>query len=389
MKLLSYFGWRLLAFLVLLGSVEAYLWTSTKYGQLVVTERSERFGWRMLPSQSRWSREGDVPEVINAFGYRDREWDSPRSEGDGWAKDGALMRVAVLGQSMTYGTSVAIEETWPRALEERLTQHLADRGDARQALVMNFAVQGYVLEQMERVYLDDAAPFRPDVLIVPLHMGDILPMPPTRDEFDFRYRRPWFRTATRDFLNREVVGKWMPRPKPPVSQPGADTGGLKNLLREDPRNKTLQPYWAAAADRLKGLQERVESGGGRLVLAILPIIEHLIEVEPKRPDPSIYWDLWVERRAQVRPESPPIPVLSARAEFARAQETLSRDIVARFGPLPILPSSEKGLKILPPDLKGYEERLFLEQDVGHYSPRGHKLLGETVFEQGLEAGAWD
>lgn len=386
MKLYTLLGWRLAGFLLVCCALELYLWSFTTYGQLVVTERSERFGWQMLPSQSRWSREGDVEERINSDGYRDREWDAPREAGDGFEKDASLLRVAVLGNSMTYGTSVPIEDTWPRVLEEHLARDLAQRGDARTALVMNFAVQGYALEQMQRVYEDRVRPYRPDVLIVPLHVGDILPVPQFVGEPKLRYRRPWFRTATRDLLYREAWGRWIPAAAlpPEAAVPEVD---YKPLLRDDPQSPKLFRLWSQAGARLNALQEDVEARGGRLAIVILPTLEHLLA--PKSVDPSFQLEPWAEQRNAARPGSPPVVVISARTEFAQAQEILSRAILARF-PAGVegLPQDKKKMRYLPEDLTGFDERLFLEQDVGHYSARGHRLLGGVVFERGAAAGLW-
>jgi lysophospholipase L1-like esterase len=381
-------GWRLLGFLLVLGGLEAYLVSFTTYGQLVVTERDGEVGWRMLPEQERWSRERDVPEDINAHGYRDRAWTPPARAGDGWAQDPALLRVAVLGNSMTYGTSVAIEDTWPRALEDLLDRALAD--DPRDALVMNFAVQGYVLEQMQRVYELDVRPFRPDVLLVPLHVGDLLPMPPAQDEFEFRYRRAWYRTSTRDLLFREAENKWVPRPRPlPATGEAAgapDVAALKGQLKADPRAPGVRPLWAAAGQRLNAMQDMVAADGGRLAVVVLPTLEHL--TDPAMEDARFQLEPWAAHRAEARSDLPPVPVLAARAAFGREQETLTRALVARFGGVEGLPQDAKQMRYLPPDLKAFDERLFLQQDVGHYSPRGHRLLAAEVHAQGRAAGLW-
>ncbi len=376
MKHFRYIGWRFLAFVLLLGGLELYLRKFTTYGQLVVTERTERLGWRMVPSQSRWSREGDVPEVINSDGFRDREWDEPE-EGE------AVFRVAVLGQSMTYGTSVAIEETWPRVLEEKLRADFAARGDAREVLVMNFAVQGYTLEQMVRNHADNVAPFRPDVVIVPLHTGDVAPMPASADEFDFKYRRAWFRTATRDLLNREVVGKWMPRPAPIVDPNAPEPINYQHLLKTNPRDKRAQRLWAQAGGRMDELHRRVDADGGRLALVILPILADLLA--PEREDPSAYWGPWASRRS----EPSTVPLVKAREEFSQGQELLLRKLIERFGVVERLPLSPTGMRTIPRDVPGADDSLFLYQDVGHYSARGHRLLGEAVFEQLRAAGLWE
>ena len=89
---------------------------------------------------------------------------APGSADSPWIKDESVFRVAIVGNSMTFGTSVPIEETWGRQLEEALVKDFAARGVHRMPLVMNFAVQGYVFEQMARVYEDRIHPWRPDLL---------------------------------------------------------------------------------------------------------------------------------------------------------------------------------------------------------------------------------
>ena len=111
---------------------------------------------------------------------------------------------------MTFGTSVTIEQTWPRVLERLLTAELAERGDPRRVLVMNFAVQGYVYEQMARVYQDKIAPYRPDLLIVPTHPHDMLPMAQAADDAEYDLRGWVMRTAIHDWIHKRVVNKWIP-----------------------------------------------------------------------------------------------------------------------------------------------------------------------------------
>ena len=62
-----------------------------------------------------------------------------------------------------------------------LAKSLQKSGDSRTVEVMNFAVQGYVFEQMARVYEDKIRPYAPDLLIVPVHPHDIVPMAPAEE----------------------------------------------------------------------------------------------------------------------------------------------------------------------------------------------------------------
>src|SRR5690606_316537 len=133
-------------------------------------------------------------------------------------------------------------------------------------------------------------------------------------------------------------------------------------------------------------QEDAERDGGRLAIVVLPTLEHLLD--PNLPDPSFRLAPWAQARAAARPSAPPVPVITARATFGGEQEALSRAILARYGGVAGLPQSKKGLRYLPADLTAFDERLFLAQDVGHYSPRGHRILAEEIHAQGAAAGLW-
>jgi hypothetical protein len=151
-KPLKLIGPRLVACLVALLAFEQGLYHLGGWGRWPVTERSRFVGWRMLPDQDRWSRDHTIPERINDWGFRDRDWGPAPSE-----KDPGVYRVCVVGNSMTYGTSVHEEEVWTRRLEGLLQAELDARGDGRRALVMNLAVQGYTFDQMVRAYEESAS----------------------------------------------------------------------------------------------------------------------------------------------------------------------------------------------------------------------------------------
>ena len=177
----------------------------------------------------------------------------------------------------------------------------------------------------------------------------------------------------------------MPRPKP-TARLQDPAQGLRGHLRDDPANPALAPTWEVALGRLGDLHDMVEADGARLAVVVLPILRQLMH--PDRLDASFKLNPWVAELASARPDEQPVLVVLAFEEFAAGQEALTRDLIERFEVFTGLPWGPGGMRILPPDAVGFEQRLFLEQDVGHFSSRGHQLLGEVVHRAGVDGGLW-
>jgi hypothetical protein len=76
--------------------------------------------------------------------------------GDQLAAVSSRRRIALVGDSFTFGMEVAFEDTWGRILERNLG------GDTA---VLNFGVDGYGVDQAYLRYERDVRPWRPDVVI--------------------------------------------------------------------------------------------------------------------------------------------------------------------------------------------------------------------------------
>ncbi|MBM3984324.1 MAG: hypothetical protein FJ296_01320 [Planctomycetes bacterium] len=393
MKLLQAIGVRTVTVVVALGALELGL-RPFGWGAWTVNELSERYGWRMLPDQHTRSRDLSVAEDINSWGFRDREWTPPRRDASGaWVKDDAVFRVAVVGNSMTYGTSVPIEATWPRVLEDRLRADFAARGVAREPLVMNFAVQGYVFEQMARVYEDLIRPWRPDLLLLPTHPHDITPMKPAQDDPDYEFRDWILRSATYDLLQTHVINRWIPAAPPPRPASRAEAGqltpaewqALDGFITEQPFNRGHDRYWKAMAARVDEVRAQVEQDGGRLAIVTLPRFRDLFE--PKLMKASGKWIPWVmERPTTLHME--PLPA------FRPAMEALRAEIEARGIPhasthdLSTLTYVDASGAEQPADrLDRAADALFFLRDTGHYTAEGHRLLADAVTAD-LQRAGW-
>lgn len=399
MKLTQVIGVRTLTVVALLAGAELGLRTFG-WGQWTVNETSERYGWRMLPDQRAWSRKLDVTEDINSWGFRDREWDPPVPGPDGgWLKDEAVFRVATVGNSMTFGTSVPVEQTWPRVLEDLLREDFRARGVAREPLVMNFAVQGYVFEQMARVHEDWIRRWRPDLVFVPTHPHDMTPMKPAQDDPDYEFRDLILRTALYDLLQTHVINRWVPPPPPPAPPPRARRDGqvppeeltpsewaaLDESITQQPFNRGHERWWKAMAQRLDGMRTQVEEDGGRLVVMTLPRFRDLFE--PKLMKASSKWIPWTL-------EHPSALHMEPLADF-RGPATALRDEIQAKG----LPHTQThdfstlrwrdaaGVEHRGDELEHAGEALFFLDDTGHYTAAGHRLIALHAFRE-LQRAGW-
>ena len=99
---------------------------------------------------------------INSYGMRDEETTTK--------KPGDTFRIAVLGDSVTFGYGVSKEESYPEILEKKFQTSVV--GDTK-IEVLNFGVMGYGMNQnlfvLERKIFD----FEPDVIILGHHLNDV------------------------------------------------------------------------------------------------------------------------------------------------------------------------------------------------------------------------
>jgi lysophospholipase L1-like esterase len=100
----------------------------------------------------------------NALGFRDLERSS--APGD------RTVRLAVLGDSFTFGQGVAFPEIYTQILERELSQQVSPW----RVEVMNFGVQGFTVEDEVGTYLDIAGPCHPHVALLAVVSDDLNPM---------------------------------------------------------------------------------------------------------------------------------------------------------------------------------------------------------------------
>jgi lysophospholipase L1-like esterase/tetratricopeptide (TPR) repeat protein len=92
---------------------------------------------------------------INAQGYRGPEFERAAPPG--------TLRIVCLGDSSTFGLTVADEDTWPAQLQ-RILAGLYE--GSRRVEVVNVGVIGYSTEQNRRQLVRDVLPLRPDAVVL-------------------------------------------------------------------------------------------------------------------------------------------------------------------------------------------------------------------------------
>ncbi|MEO0650763.1 MAG: hypothetical protein AAFZ65_08795 [Planctomycetota bacterium] len=340
------------------------------FGRRVVSDVDGRYGIVLLPDQKVVSRNGRVPIRINSEGFRGQDW-GPREP------DPSLLRVAVLGDSMAYGSDVAEAETWPRRLEASLSAWLQARGDPRRAQVLNGSRPGSASPQKLLVYEDALRARAPDVIVYALAPHDVQRLP--RLESD-AVRSPWrdflLRTAIYDFAVRQVVRGGVLR---------IDANG--NEVEWSRHNKAVlaQPFadehrtdWDALGSRLDTLRRELEGRGALLLIVPNPILQP--QREPHVAQLSKRVDAWAEPLARCRVETHrPFQADLFKATTAFHAAGLSLDAIWSDGSRREL--SDAAAALVDGSRVDYP---YLPKDMGHLSSAGHARLATVVFDALLE-----
>lgn len=372
-------GGRTLGALVVLCALEAWLYHWGNYGRFVRQVRDERLGMVILPNQSRRvTHDLAIPVAINSYGFRDREWAPPEFEADGRPrKRPDIYRVAAFGDSITFGVGVDIDQTWTRQLERLLAEHLQRerRVDPRtpEPVVMNFGVAGYALENMARLYEDLVQQWVPDVVVFSLHPFDVKPVVNFSADPDYFLRETVQRTAVYDYLNDHVTDRWIP--KSPAERPEDSNQQRSTIqkLQRDPYGEELRPLWDAAAERMAGLRQRVESGGGHLMILCHPHLSQMLDSTVA--DSESFWGPWAEGQRGAAGE-PAVGCLGLRLPFTETMSQLAgelRSVGFRV--------STYGAEQIPLGLEHESESPFQLFDTQHFAPLGHEVVARLMLAE--------
>lgn len=156
-----------LIFLYLSGEIFARYYfsqTDATNKELKLYQRSEILGWEFLAGASAVHGPGNPPPQIkiNSLGMRDSETTIKKPKN--------TVRIALLGDSFTFGMITDQEKIFPYLLEQKLNKELKSK--KRKYEVLNFGVIGYTTDQQYLQLREKVLQFSPDIVAVMFFAGN-------------------------------------------------------------------------------------------------------------------------------------------------------------------------------------------------------------------------
>lgn len=234
------------------------------------------YGYKPEPKQ-RDTYSTDQPVVTNVFGFRDdRDWVVPRPAG--------VLRVMVLGDSLTFGNAEAFENIYSKVLERRLNRTLGS------IEVVNVSAGGWNTGNEVAFFLQEGRQYDPSILVLGFYPNDWVSPPrpdasatPVELSPDARVegRPPWLRWLPYSaiyFLKRSATVMYL-RDRLAVATSSGPDFVSKLLLNKVDLNKN--PAVAYTLSELLRLKQACDERGIPVVIASIPPVN--LFWLPKRP----------------------------------------------------------------------------------------------------------
>ncbi len=181
-------------------------------------------------------------------------------------KPARTWRVAVVGDSNTFGHGVPEEATWARALERDLAARLAPAGLACE--VLNGGVPGYDVRDCAAYLRERLLAYDPDVVVYGFFLNDVLDGASLLELPEFRERARAFHERFGDRIGVESPARGLFALVASLRARRAYAALVVSLYRAAFRPES--PAWRACAARILAMRAGVEARGGRFVLLVLP-----------------------------------------------------------------------------------------------------------------------
>ena len=136
--------------------------------------------------------------------------------------------------------------------------------------------------------------------------------------------------------------------------------------------------------RMEDIEAQVEADGGRLVVVALPQFSNLVRESAKTH--AEIWTPWAASRGETA-GVPNALAIDSRPAFEKAMPKLlagMRKLGFKYARTFV---EDSGYWIVTPSIAHQDENLFLDDDMGHYGERGHRVLAKDVFDE-LKRSGW-
>jgi hypothetical protein len=214
---------------------------------------------------------GGVPVTINSHGWRDDEYSLKKPEG--------VSRIMVVGDSVTFGYGVRLEEMFAKVLERGLNSQGLGRFE-----VISMGGAGGNTYSQSRIIKENVAIYDPDLVILVFNLNDILPKifgkkTARSTDGDRSISRSISRTSldvrrTLDtkfrsrshlyFLVRERMKVWL-RPF------GIASPAMVPLAAFDMESNSGRAAWRDTSGALLEIAHQLDSDKVKFLLAVLPV----------------------------------------------------------------------------------------------------------------------
>lgn len=132
-------------------------WKKTRAAYLSILDKADHNKPYVVPDEDLgWTLGSGRSSQNGLYGIGSQGIRTPRA-GEVISAEPRPCRIAIVGDSFTFGENVAFEDTWGNVLESALRGHCQ---------VLNFGVPGFGVDQMYLRYLRDVRQWHPDIVIL-------------------------------------------------------------------------------------------------------------------------------------------------------------------------------------------------------------------------------
>ena len=217
--------------------------------------------WYDRPEWDYFEEDGTIEVEINRLGFRDKDFETKRQPGE--------YRVLSVGDSLTFGTGVPLENTWPQLLEERLREQ---RGTLVEVINAGLASGSHWPPGYYPWLESDGVLLEPDVVILGICLNDMSDTVPMlayrRPEFGLEEGdlRPWLGGASQllNHLQLTLAQRW--ERQHPID--------AVRLVQEDAES------WAECRESMRAIRDLLEERDIRFVVTVFPMFCLLGESYP-------------------------------------------------------------------------------------------------------------